>query len=109
MAYDEAQAERLRNQLADTDGIVERKMFGGIAYMLNGHMTVGVSGGDIIVRVGAESYDEAMAAPGALPFGPGGRAMTGWVLVDRAVVESESDLAGWVHRAVSHTASLPPK
>lgn len=109
MAYDEAQAARLQEQLADTDGVVERKMFGGVAYMLNGHMTVGVSGADIIVRVGADGYDAALTLPGTSTFGPGGRAMTGWVLVAADAVDAEADLAEWVQRAVRHTSSLPPK
>ncbi len=109
MAYDEAQADRLRSQLADTDGVVERKMFGGVAFMLNGHMTVGVSGPDIIVRVGAESYEATLALPGASGFGPAGRTMKGWILVDAGAVESEADLADWVQRAVSYAGSLAPK
>ena len=109
MAYDEAQATRLRDQLADTEGILERRMFGGVAYMLNGHMTVGVSGTDIIVRVGADGYDDALTRPGTSTFGPGGRAMTGWVLVAAEAVATEAELAEWVQQAVGFTSALPPK
>lgn len=81
----------------------------GSLVMLNGHMTVGVSGPDIIVRVGAESYEATLTLPGTSGFGPAGRTMKGWVLVDAGAVESEADLADWVQRAVSYTGSLEPK
>lgn len=109
MAHDEAQADRLRSQLADTDGVVGRRMFGGVAFMLNGHMTVGVSGPDMIGRVGAESYEATSAPPGTSGSGPAGRTMKGWILVDAGAVEAEADLADWVQTAVSFTVSLEPK
>ena len=68
MAYDEGLAQRLRETLADGDGLTERRMFGGIAFMLHGNMAVGVSGDELMVRVGPEGYDEALAQPHARVF-----------------------------------------
>lgn len=109
MAYDEALAERLRDELANVDSVVERKMFGGIAFMVNGNMAVGVSKTDLMVRVGPEGHDAALAEPGVRDFDMSGHPMRGWVLVSGGTVESDEDLDDWVEIGVSFASSLPPK
>ena len=84
-------------------------MFGGIAFMLNGNMAVGVSGEDLMVRVGKEAHDEAMALPGARTFDMSGRPMPGWILVAPEGIASDTDLDAWINRGVAWAESLPPK
>jgi TfoX/Sxy family transcriptional regulator of competence genes len=108
MAYDEALAERLRDRLRDTAGITEKKMFGGIAFMTSGNMTVGVSGDDLIVRIDPDTMDAALARPGVRPFGSPGRTMRGWILVDGEVLD-DAVLDGWIAEAREYVATMPPK
>ena len=110
MAYDEDFAHRIREQLVDVDGITEKAMFGGLGFLLNGNMAVGImSTGDLMVRVGAEGADEALAQPHTRPFEMRGRSMTGWLIVDRGAVETKRGLAPWVRCGTAFAASLPPK
>jgi TfoX/Sxy family transcriptional regulator of competence genes len=108
MAYDETLAERLRERLSGTDGIAEKKMFGGLAFLTHGHMTVGVSGSDLIVRIPADRTDEALRQPGVRTFGPSGRSMRGWILVAGEELDDEV-LGRWLAEAVTFVATLPPK
>ena len=109
MAYDQGLADDLRAMLGEHRGLTEREMFGGIGFMINGNMAVGVSGDDLMVRVGKESHDEALTRPGARDFDMGGRAMRGWVLVSSEGFATEQDLRRWVDQGVAFASSLPPK
>jgi TfoX/Sxy family transcriptional regulator of competence genes len=108
MAYDEALAERIRDRIAASPGVTDKRMFGGIAFLTNGNMTVGVSGDDLMVRVGKEAYEDALAEPGVRPFDMSGHPMTGWVLVDGAQLDDDV-LTDWIDRARAFVATLPPK
>ena len=84
-------------------------MFGGIAFMVNGNMSVGVSGDELMVRVGKEGHEDAVSRPGARPFDMGARPMVGWISVDPQGVRSEEELVDWVAWGVGYAESLPPK
>jgi TfoX/Sxy family transcriptional regulator of competence genes len=110
MAYDEGVAHRVGEALAGLNvAIEEKKMFGGVGYMLDGNMACGVHGDRLIVRVGPEGYAGALARPHVREFDLTGRAMKGWITVGPAGYESERDLAGWIERGLRFAASLPPK
>jgi len=109
MAYSEELADRVRDALGDRDGIRELKMFGGLAFMVDGHMTVGIVGDELMARVGADGEDDALAQPHARPMDFTGRPMTGFVLVAAAGVASAGDVQAWVERSLAFTTTLPPK
>ena len=109
MAYDEALAERIRVLLEGEPGVVERKMFGGLAFMVGGNMSVGITGDDLMVRVGADGFEEAISQPHARPMDFTGRPMKGFVYVDAAGFNTEETLALWMERGVSYARSLPAK
>ena len=110
MAYDRALAERVREQLAGEEGLTERAMFGGLAFLADGNMAVCVaSGGGLMVRVGPEGLAAALARPHARPFDMAGRSMKGWVLVESEGLRTKRQLGPWVQRGVRFARSLPPK
>jgi TfoX/Sxy family transcriptional regulator of competence genes len=109
MAYDEALAERIRRALAGRDAVTERKMFGGIAFMLGGNMACGVIRDDLMVRVGPDAHDEAVAEPHVRPMDFAHRPMRGMVYVEPAGVRLDKDLARWVDAGAAMAASLPAK
>lgn len=109
MAYDEGLAYRVEELIGDRDGMEAKKMFGGVGYILNGNMAVGVSGDDLIVRVGPDKYDDALNRPHVKPFGPTGRTMTGWVMVEPDGVSEDQELKEWVQMGVDFASGLPPK
>jgi TfoX/Sxy family transcriptional regulator of competence genes len=109
MAYDEALADRVRAELAGESGLTEKKMFGGIAFLLGGNLAVGVRGDDMMVRVGAERAPEALERPHARQSYMGEREMKGWILVAPDGVATDADLAGWVRRGADYARSLPAK
>ena len=109
MAYSEALAQRIRDEIGDHPALVEMKMFGGIAFMVQGNMSVGVAGDDLMVRVGKENDEAALAGPHVRPFDLSGRPMAGWVLVGADGVAAEADLSRWIDAGVTHAESLPPK
>ena len=109
MAYDEGLAQRVRERLGDDPGITERRMFGGIAFLVHGNMAVGVTGDDLMVRVGPEATDAALARPGARLFDMTGRPMRGWVVVDGTAVTDDGTLDGWLAEGRAFAADLPPK
>lgn len=109
MAYDEGTAQRIRDALADRDGVSEKKMFGGIAFMLHGNMCVGVHTDDLMARVGLEQFDEAVALPGARIMDFTKRPMKGWITVEPRGFETDEALAGWVARCVRFVSTLPRK
>lgn len=110
MPYDERLAERLRAVLEGQQGLTEQRMFGGLAFMVGGHLAVGAgSGGDLIVRVAHDDVPRLLAGDDVRPMEMRGRPMAGWLLVSRDAVASDKDLRTWVARGVSYVASLPPK
>lgn len=109
MAYNEALAEEIRTQLGGHSGLTEKQMFGGIAFMVNGNMAVGVSGDELMVRVGKDAHDEMVALPGARAFDKSGRPMRGWLSVAPEGFANEDDFGAWVGRGVAFAESLPPK
>jgi hypothetical protein len=109
MAYDEGLATRVRDVLGDRPGLAEKKMFGGLAFLLHGNMACGVRGDDLIVRVAAEVADAAQDEPGTRPFDLTGRPMKGWLLVDPGGHAEDEDLRRWVDRGVAYASSLPAK
>ena len=109
MAYDEGLAARLRLLIGDEPGMAEKKMFGGLAMLLEGNMAVGVQGEDLIVRTDPDQQEQLLAEPGARVFDMTGRPMKGWLMVDAAGCAEDADLRRWVDRGVKYARSLPPK
>ena len=109
MAFDEALADRIRKTLGKKKGLVEKKMFGGIAFLLNGNMCVGVHQNEMIVRVAAEQTDAFLSEKHTRLFDLTGRPMKGWLLVAPKGLASEAALARWVGLACKHAESLPAK
>ncbi len=109
MAYDEELAARVRGVLRATEGVSERKMFGGLAFMLNGNMCCGVDQTNLMLRVGPERYDETLAKPHAGLFDFTGRPMRGFVYVSQEGFGTPDTLQEWVGMAVDFAGSLPPK
>lgn len=108
MAFDEALAERIRDRVRDADGVHEKKMFGGLAFLTHGNMTVGVHRDDLIVRIASDETADALTEPGARPFDITGRPMRGWILVAGDALDDDV-LDGWIQRARTFVATLPPK
>ncbi|HEV2785048.1 MAG TPA: TfoX/Sxy family protein [Solirubrobacteraceae bacterium] len=110
MAYDEDLAHRIRELIAVEPDVTERTMFGGLAFLVAGNMSVAASGqGGLLVRVAPDETDALLAAPHAHPFEMRGRAMRGWLRVDAQGVQTERQLVPWVRRGVAYARSLPPK
>lgn len=110
MPYDEDLVHRLRELLADEDAISEKKMFGGLAFLLNGHMSVSASRtGGLLVRIDPADTDAALARPHVELMKMGGRTMEGWVIVAPDGLRTKRELAAWVNRAVTYVRTLPPK
>jgi TfoX/Sxy family transcriptional regulator of competence genes len=109
VAYDEGVAQRVREALEAYPAVIEKRMFGGLAFMLNGHMCIGVLRHDLMVRVGPEQYPECLKLPHARPMDFTGQPLTGFLFVDEKGFESDKDLLAWVRRATGFVTSLPPK
>ena len=110
MAYDERLAERIRDLVVGEDGITEKKMFGGLAFLLGGNMAVAASGqGGLLVRVDPAESDELIETTPAEPMEMRGRSMAGWLRLESSEVEADGELSRWVTREVSFARSLPAK
>ena len=109
MAFSEELAERIRQGLARRKGIEEKKMFGGIGFLLNGNLLVGVWKDALCVRLGPEQAEDAMSEPHVKEFDITGRPMKGWVLVAPEGVKDDDQLDGWIQRAVKLVGKLPGK
>jgi TfoX/Sxy family transcriptional regulator of competence genes len=110
VAYDEELADRIRALLGDRPGLTEKKMFGGLAFLIGGNLAVGASGqGGILVRVDPEESDELVASTAATTMEMRGRKLAGWLRVDTVDVATDDELASWVERGAAHAASLPSK
>jgi TfoX/Sxy family transcriptional regulator of competence genes len=110
VAYDEDLAERIRELVAGEAKLSEMKMFGGLAFLVGGHMAVAARGqGGILVRVNPEESDALVARTDAYPMEMRGRQMQGWLRVDAENVKTNQKLKRWVERGVAYASSLPPK
>ena len=110
MAYDEDLANRIRELIAGSPDLTEQRMFGGLAFLVGGNMSVAASGqGGLMVRVDPDETDALAAEPHAGPFEMRGRAMQGWLRVDAEGVRTKTRLQPWVERGVAYARSLPPK
>ena len=101
--------DRIRPMIKRRKGFSEKKMFGGICFMLNGNMCVGTWKGSLIVRLDKEKHDQTQALPHAKPMDITGKVMKGWARVEPAGIKSDDDLKAWVARAAKFAASLPAK
>ncbi|SEF10866.1 TfoX/Sxy family protein [Jiangella alba] len=109
MAYDEGLAARIRDIVAERLDVTEKRMFGGLAFLVNGNLACGVHHDDLMVRLPADEHEAALGEPGAKPFDFTGRPMKGWLVVDAAALAEDDDLNRWVGRGVALAGSLPPK
>ncbi len=109
MAFDPGLAQRIRDTLADHPGLSERRMFGGLAFMLGGHMAVGVVGDVLMARVGPQHSAQALQQPHVRPMDFTGRPLKGYVYVDPAGIAEDAALAAWVNACAGFVATLPPK
>jgi hypothetical protein len=109
MAYSEALAGRIHDVLARRKGFVDKKMFGGVAFLLNGNACVGVWKDSLIVRIDPSEYEEALTEPHVKEFDITGRPMKGWVLVGAEGIENDGQLKDWIERAVDFVRTLPAK
>lgn len=110
MAYDEGLAERLREAFADVPYVSEKKMFGGLAFMVDGHMSCAVmKDGRLMLRVGAAQYDDILSRPHVAPMDFTGRKMTGFVMIEDAGLSEDDMLSDWIQLSLRFVQSLPPK
>ena len=107
MAFDERLAARIRSQLGKKKGLTEKKLFGGIGFLLNGNLACAVRKDEMLVRVAPEKTDDALAKKHTRLFGA--RPMKGWILVAPEGLKTDKALANWVETGVAYAASLPPK
>jgi TfoX/Sxy family transcriptional regulator of competence genes len=110
MAYDEDLAGRIRELIAGEADVTEKRMFGGLAFLVGGNLSVSASGqGGLMVRVDPKETDALLARPHALPFEMRGRPLEGWLRVEAEGVRTSGELEPWVRRGVAYARSLPPK
>ena len=109
MAFDDALADRVRHLVRRRKGFSEKRMFGGVGFLLNGNMCVGIWKDSLVVRFEKADHDETLALPNVKPFDITGRAMKGWALVEPDGLESGEDLKDWVNSSVKYAKTLPSK
>ena len=109
MTFSERTAHEIRRAIGDTPGFSERPMYSGIAFMVQGNMCCGVLDDNLVVRVGPDTYDDALREPHTRPMDFTGRALPGFVYVDRAGFESATSLGQWIERSLRFARTLPPK
>lgn len=110
MAYDEALAQRIRDSLDGEPGVTERKMFGGLGFMVHGNMAVAAaSQGSLMVRIDPADAENWVDGEAVAPMEMRGREMTGWLLVSQEALADDTDLQTWVDRGVAFVHTLPPK
>ena len=109
MAYDEVLAQRIRAALHTVPGLTETKMFGGITFSVDGNMAGGVHKDNLMVRIGPDARDAALAQPHVRVFDMTGRPMRNWILVEHAGIQTDDDLKHWIDQGVAFAQSLPPK
>ena len=109
MAFDEHLAERVRQIVGERKGLSEKKIFGGLAFLLHGNMSCGIHGSELIVRIDPETTESALKEPGTRVFDITGRAMKGWLLVSATALKHETVLNKWIRRGLDYAGSLPRK
>jgi hypothetical protein len=109
MAFDEILATRIRASLGLIPGLVEKKMFGGIGFLLHGNMACGVHKDDLIVRVGPDNYQQALSLPNTRPFDMTGKPMSGWIMVEPKGCKTDVQLNTWIASGLYFARSLPIK
>ncbi len=109
MGYDEKTADRLRRILSTREDVIEKKMFGGLCFMVNGSMCCGLTSAALMVRIGLDGYEKALAQPHARPMDFTGRPLTGMVYVDPAGYKTDAALAKWLQRGIDFVSGLPAK
>ena len=109
MAYSESLAARIRQTLKGRRGVTEKKMFGGVAFLLHGNMCVGVWQTSMIVRLGPDQAAAALKEPNVVEFDITGRPMKGWVVVEAEGLDTDHQLGRWIERAVEFVETLPRK
>jgi TfoX/Sxy family transcriptional regulator of competence genes len=109
MAFSEALVERIRHALARRKNVGEKKMFGGVGFLLNGNLLVGVWKDSLCVRLGPEQAEEALPEPHVKEFDITGRPMKGWVLVEPEGVDDDDQVKGWIQRALKFVGKMPGK
>lgn len=109
MAYNEELAARVAKNMTNVPGMVEKKMFGGIGYMVDGNMCLGTHGAGLMVRVGLEAYEDCLNQPGARVMDLTGRVMRGWVTVPMDYAETDEQVTYWINRSLEFVTTLPPK
>jgi TfoX/Sxy family transcriptional regulator of competence genes len=110
MAYDEHLADRLREAVQNVDGVSEKRMFGGLAFLVRGHMAVSASAtGGLLLRCDPSETDALVTEPGVARFEMRGKEMDGWLRVEPAVIDGDEELRRWVRVGVDYAGSLPPK
>jgi TfoX/Sxy family transcriptional regulator of competence genes len=109
MAHDAPTAERVRQVLSGRPGMQEKRMVGGLSFLVNGSMCCGVTGAALMVRVGADAREQALAEPHVRPMKLGSRTLSGFVCVDPASALSDAELAAWVQRGIDVAAQRPAR
>ena len=109
MAFDPGLAQRIREALGERSDLSERRMFGGIAFMVGGHMAAGVVGDVLMARVGPQRYADALRQPHVRPMDFTGKPLTGYVYVDPPGIAEDDALAAWVSACTAFVSALPPK
>ena len=109
MTYDPEAAERVRQALSGRDGVVEKKMVGGLSFLVNGNMCCGITGTALMIRVGAEGREQALSEPHVRPMQFGGRGGAGFIRVEPAGFAADDALASWVQRGLDFVSGLPAK
>lgn len=109
MAFDEALAARVRKAMARRRGVVEKKMFGGVGFLIGGNTTAGAWKEFLILRLGPDDGEAALREPHVRPFDITGKPLAGWVMVGPEGSATDADVAGWVRRAVAYVKTLPAK
>jgi hypothetical protein len=109
MAYSESLAARIRDALSRKKGVEEKKMFGGVGFLLNGNLLVGVWKASLVVRLGPDEGEEALKEPHVKEFDITGRPMRNWVLVEPAGVEDDGQSSAWIEQAARFVGALPAK
>jgi len=109
MTLDEGLAQRIRDQISDIAGYEEKRMFGGIGFLLKGNMACGVNKENLIIRVGPDYYQEALSKSNVKVFDMTGKAMNGWIVVTQPGYQKDADFQEWVDRGVAFSLTLPAK